>query len=246
MTKMKRGGPRAALAGVAAAVSLLFSVSACAQPGSGAQGAAAGGARTALSAEQVDSLLNRAEESRMKGAPSAPVTIVEVSDFQCPYCRQFAEQTWAQLDSAYVRTGKVRFLFVHYPLPNHRQAFAASKAALCAGVQGKFWEMHDRIFAAQREWSGQADASQRFARMAVGLGVDAGQWRDCMDNDRVAALIISDIMRASSAVEGTPTFILNGQKAVSGALSFADLSREIDAFLAGTPAEAPPAPPPAQ
>jgi protein-disulfide isomerase len=243
--------PRLAPA-LAALFCVLAAVSACAQPGasSASQQAAAGGGG-ALTAEAADSMASRAEASRFKGVESAPITLIEVSDFQCPYCRQFFEQTYRQLDSAYIRTGKVKLAFIHYPLPNHGQAFAASKAALCAGAQGKFWELHDRLFATQREWTGQPDAPQRFARMAAAAGVNAQQYRDCVDNDRVSSIIVNDIMRASGGgVQGTPTFIFNGQKALSGALTFEQVKAELDALLAGAPrAEAPqpgaPATPPA-
>jgi protein-disulfide isomerase len=245
---LRRAALGAAFTGL---VALVSAVSACAQPGgggsqsaaaSGASGAAAGGAAGA------DSVVPAADRSRSKGDSTAPVTIIEISDFQCPYCRQFAEETYRQLDSAYIQTGKVRLVFIHYPLPNHAQAFPAAEAAMCAGAQGKFWPMHDRIFASQREWSGQADAPQRFARMAVEVGLDAGQWRDCVENDRVAPIIINDVMGATQAgVNGTPTFILSGQKVLSGAVPFAEISREIDAILTqrqgAGPGQAPPPPP---
>ena len=232
---MNRGsfGRRALLAAAALAGTVgLASVSACAQNDGQAQTAAAAPA-------DVDSILPRADRSRYKGAESAPVTVVEVSDFQCPYCRQWFEQTYRQLDSAYVATGKVRLLFIHYPIPSHTQAFAASKAAMCAGAQGKFWEMHDRIFATQREWNGQADATQRFARLSVEVGVNAAAYRDCMENDRVSSAIISDATSVSRAgIGGTPTFILNNQKVLQGAVSFQEMAIAIDSLLA-----APPAPP---
>ena len=225
-------------------VGLLSAVSACAQPGSGgSRGASSSGASgsAAGGAARADSVVPAADRSRAKGDSAAPVTIIEISDFQCPYCRQFTEETYRQLDSAYIQTGKVRLVFIHYPLPNHAQAFPAAEAAMCAGAQGKFWPMHDRIFASQREWSGQADAPQRFARMAVEVGVDAEQWRDCVENDRVAPIIINDVMGATQAgVNGTPTFILSGQKVLSGAVPFSDISREIDAILAQRQGQAPP------
>jgi protein-disulfide isomerase len=179
------------------------------------------------------------------------VTIVEISDFQCPYCRQFFETSYRQFDSAYVRTGKVRFMFMNLPLPMHGQAFAAAKAASCAGAQGKFWEMHDRLFSTQREWNGQADAAQRFARYALELGVDAAAYRDCIENERTAPIILNDVMQAAGAgVNGTPAFVINNQRILNGAIPFADLSREIETALAAPRAPAPPtapapAPPPA-
>jgi protein-disulfide isomerase len=133
----------------------------------------------------------------------------------------------------------------------HGQAFAAAKAASCAGAQGKFWEMHDRLFSTQREWNGQADAAQRFARYALELGVDAAAYRDCIENERTAPIILNDVMQAAGAgVNGTPAFVINNQRILNGAIPFADLSREIETALAAPRAPAPPtapapAPPPA-
>jgi protein-disulfide isomerase len=197
----------------------------------------------------ADSLLARADRGRMKGADSAQVTIIEVSDFQCPYCRDFAATTYRQVDSAYVRTGKARILYINLPLSSHREAFGAAEAAMCAGVQGKFWQMHDRLFATQREWSGQANAAQRFERLAGELQLDMAAWRDCTANDRTASIIVADAMQAAEArINGTPMFILNGrggQRALSGAVPFDQFARELDAVLAGQPApgQAPQTPP---
>jgi len=202
----------------------------------------------ASSPANLDSLLERASRGRIHGAADARVTIVEISDFQCPFCRQFFESTYRQLDSAYVRTGKVKLVFYAFPLPGHREAYPAAKAAMCAGVQGKFWGMHDRLFATQREWSGQDLVAPRFAGYAQALGVDMAAYRDCVDNDRVAPIILNDAMQASGAgVNGTPTFIINGSKALNGAVPFEEMKREIDAALAApaAPATPPPAAPPA-
>lgn len=228
---------------LAGAAALLLSAAACAQEGGAASGQMSA-ARGNL--PPLDSVLRRAESSRQHGSQYARVTLFEISDFQCPYCKMFHDSTYAKFDSAYVKTGKVRHVFIHFPLPMHNQAFAASKASMCAGAQGKFWEMQDRLFTRQREWRDQADATQRFARYATDLGVEAAQYRDCMENDRVSTLIVNDIMQASGAqVNSTPTLILN-QKILSGAIPFSQLSQEIEAMLAAAPpAGAPPATPPA-
>jgi len=230
------------LAGVAA---LLVSASACAQ-----QGGAASGSHAAGPAVPLDSVLSRASNARQHGSQYAKVTLYEVSDFQCPFCKMFFDSTYAKFDSAYVKTGKVRIVYINFPLPMHNQAFAAAKAAMCAGAQGKFWEMHDRLFQRQRDWRDQADAPQRFSRYAAEIGINAAQFRDCVDNDRVSPLIVNDIMQASGAqVNSTPTLILNREKILNGAVPYAELAREVDALLAaaaqGTPpAGTPPAAPP--
>jgi len=240
---------RARLAPAALALCVLASVSACGAQEPSAQRAT--GDRAAAAAIPADSVLARADRGRMKGQATAPVTILEVSDFQCPYCRQWTQQTYAKLDSAYVRTGKVRLIFINSPLNNHHEAFPAAKAAMCAAVQGKFWEMHDRIFATQQEWAGKPDPAQRFARYAVELRLDPSQYRDCYENDRVTPVIINDVSGVAGAgIRGTPTFILNGQQALNGAISFEEMSRAIDAMLASggaaqpQPQQQPQAPPP--
>ena len=216
---------------LAAAFALLLAGSgaACAQ---GAAPSPQGGATPA----GLDSLPARAEAGRAKGAAGAPVTLIEISDFQCPFCRRFAETTYRQLDSAYIRTGKVRLIFIHYPLPNHARAYAASEASMCASAQGKFWPMHDRLFATQQEWGNAPNAAQRFDAYASELKLDMPAFRDCTANDRVAALILGDAMKAAGAgIGGTPAFILNGSKLLNGAVTFAQLQAEIEAALAPKP-----------
>jgi protein-disulfide isomerase len=172
----------------------------------------------------------------MKGPENATVTIVEVSDFQCPYCREFAATTYPRIDSAYVQTGRARIVYINLPLSIHRDAFAAAEASMCAGAQGKFWPMHDRLFATQNEWKDQADAVQRFERMAQALQLDMAAYRDCTVNDRTASLIIGDATQATEAgVRGTPAFILTsraGQRALSGAIPFEQFAQEMDSLLA--------------
>jgi protein-disulfide isomerase len=239
---------RAAAPLLAGAAALLMSAAACAQQGSTP---AAGSAAASSAMPPLDSVLARASNSRQHGSSFAKVTLYEVSDFQCPFCKMYYDSTYAKFDSAYVKTGKVRMVFINFPLPMHNQAFAAAKAALCTGAQGKFWEMHDRLFEHQREWRDQPDATQRFARFAAELGVDSAQFRDCVQNDRVSSLVVNDIMQASGAqVNSTPTLILNRQKVLNGAVPYAELAHEVDLLLAAAeqgvpPAGAPPSTPPA-
>ena len=229
---------------LALALALSAASTACGQEPRPAQGgAAASGAAATRAPANPDSLLTAADRSRYKGEASAPVTIVEISDFQCPYCRQWAEQTYPRIDSAYIKTGKVRLIYVNYPLTTHHQAFPAAKAALCAGLQGQYWPMHDRLFRGQREWSGQGDPAQRFARYAVELQLDPAAYRDCYDNDRVAPVIINDVGGVMQAnIQGTPNFILNGQRLLQGAVTYEEMAAAIDSLLAA-PAAAPPAAP---
>ena len=181
----------------------------------------------------LDSVLARASRSRSKGAESAPVTLVEISDFQCPYCREFAVQTLPALDSAYLSTGKVRMLFINMPLPMHTNAWAASEAALCAGAQGAFWPMHDRIFAGQQEWSNAPNPSEIFTGYAAALRLDTTAFQRCINEDQVAPILINDIMQvARNGISGTPAFVLNDTEMLSGALPFSEFRTRIEAALA--------------
>lgn len=231
---------------LAAAALLLTATVPSAACGQG-QGAPSG---TASAAVNADSIIVQADRGRSKGADSAQVTIVEVSDFQCPYCREFAANTYPRIDSAYIRTGRAKIVYINLPLSIHSNAFPAAEAALCAGVQGKFWPMHDRLFATQREWSSQTDAVQRFERVAQELQLDMAAYRDCTAGDRTAPIIINDAMQAAEAgIRGTPAFILisrGGQRTLSGAVPFDQFAREMDSLLAGEPAAGAPAPAPRQ
>src|SRR5690606_9278769 len=154
-------------------------------------------------------LQQRAAASRAKGAESAPVRVLEVADFQCPYCARFWRETFPRLDSAYIRSGKVRWVFVNLPLPSHPHAWAAAEAALCAGATGgDFWFLHDRLFANQREWSALADPLPVFIRYAREGGVSEPEFRACIEADLVAPLILEDVIFAARAgVRGTPAFL---------------------------------------
>jgi protein-disulfide isomerase len=165
---------------------------------------------SAQSSQAPASPMERALESRAKGGDSAAVVVFEIADFQCPFCAQFATTVAPQIDEAYVKTGRIQWVFVNLPLHTHPLAWAAAEAALCAGVAGgKFWPMHDRLFQEQEEWSGESDPRPRFARYAFDLGVPEEEYRTCTRNDQVANLILQDLGSAISAgITGTPTFII--------------------------------------
>lgn len=173
-------------------------------------------------AAQGDSFFERASRSRMKGPPAASVLVYEISDFQCPFCAEFARTVYPKIDSTFIRTGQVQWVFVHLPMPNHANAWAASEASLCAGaLGGRFWEMHDRIFAEQDLWAVADDPAAVFARFARDAGVPADAYDDCVRNDRVSSLILADVIfAASTRVSGTPMFIINNERTIVGLKSF--------------------------
>ncbi len=182
----------------------------------------------------AEALLEAASRGRIKGDEDAPVTIIELSDFQCPFCREFFQTTYPALDSAYVRTGKVKLIYVNLPLPGHGRAWQAAEAAMCAGAQGSFWPMHDRLFAAQEEWSGAPEAGSVFASYARELGLDPAAFGFCTAEDLVAPLILGDVIQAASSGAGaTPTFIIDGRKVLSGAQPFSEFEQAIEEALEG-------------
>jgi protein-disulfide isomerase len=176
-----------------------------------------------------------------RGAATARVTLIEFSDYQCPFCGQYVRDTYGQLERDYVRTGKVRYVFRNLPLEAlHPQAFKAHEAALCAGDQGKYWEMHDQRFADQRALD--AASLGGHARTA---GLDATTFQACFSGGAHAARIRADLSEATRiGARGTPTFFIGlttpGDSKVKvvrilrGAQPYAAFREAIDSVLAAT------------
>jgi protein-disulfide isomerase len=206
-----------------AVVAVFAVVLACSKSSSASAAAAASGPDSVL--------LKRADHARIEGSASAPVWVIEVSDFQCPFCRQFHDESYGELKRAYVDSGKVRIAYVNFPLSMHRNAYAASEAAMCAAVQDKFWPMHDALFTTQKRWEGLASPQQMFDSLAAAQGVEAAAFRKCMSGHLTKPLIDADIDRATKqGVESTPTFLI-GSTMVTGAQPLANFRRAIDSAL---------------
>jgi protein-disulfide isomerase len=175
----------------------------------------------------------RASLSRAKGTDAAPLFVYEFADFECPHCARFALEVFPRIDSAYVRTGKVHWVFVSLPLPTHRNAWVAHEAAVCAGaVADRFWPMHDRIFATQKDWVGIDDPTPVFTRLGREAGVPVPALTACMAGDRVSQLLLQDVIFAASArVNGTPAFIVNNEQSVMGLKTFEEWQELLDKML---------------
>ncbi|AKU91343.1 thioredoxin domain-containing protein [Vulgatibacter incomptus] len=159
-----------------------------------------------------------------RGAKDAPVTIVEFSDFECPFCSR-ANATLTQVEEAYA--GKVRVVFRDYPLPFHASAQKAAEAGHCADEQGKFWELHDKMFGNQRALG--VDELKGYAKE---LGLDSAKFDACLDGGKMAEKVSANAEAGEEAgVTGTPAFFING-KLLSGALPFDEFKKVIDAELA--------------
>jgi protein-disulfide isomerase len=177
-------------------------------------------------------VINAAGMSRAKGPETATVHVYEIADFQCPFCGKFATEVMGKIDSAYVKTGKVQWVFVNMPLPMHQNSWVAAEAALCAGASNKFWNMHDKLYHNQLVWSSSQDPAPLFARYAREAGVPAEPYTSCTINDRVATLIINDVMFSAAAhVTGTPTFIINDDETVVGMKTFEEWRDLLDAAI---------------
>lgn len=179
------------------------------------------------------------KDDPFKGDRGAAVTLVEFSDYQCPFCARHFRDTLPQLEQEYVATGKVRYVFRNFPIEAlHPQAFKAHEAANCAGDQGKYWPMHDRLFANQR-----AFAEPELAEHARAVGLDVPGFRQCLESGKHAAKVRGDIADARRAgVQGTPTFFLGltapddgdvrALSMIRGAQPYAAFKQAIEALLA--------------
>ena len=160
------------------------------------------------------------------GPADAKVTIVEFSDFQCPFCSRAAEVAH-KVKEKY--SDKVRFVFRQFPLSFHQNAHVAAEAALAANAQGKFWEYHDKLFANQNALD--RASLEKFGKE---VGLDVNKLKKALDDKTFAATVDSDLKLGEEvAVDGTPTMFLNGAR-VPNPTDFDAISQQIDAALAGS------------
>lgn len=171
-------------------------------------------------------------EGPMRGPRDAPVTVVEFSDFQCPYCKQAAASVKALIESY---GSNVKWVFKQMPLPIHADAFKAAQASICASEQGKFWEYHDVLFS-----SGEL-STQALTKHASDLGLGVDQFNACLNSERSASIVRRDMQEATQAdVQGTPTYFVNG-RIMRGIKSIDDFKKIIDQAVQQGSREAKPA-----
>ncbi len=171
-----------------------------------------------------------ADDDAVKGDPDAPITIIEFSDFQCPFCGRWNEQTLPQLQKDYIDTGKVKLVYRDFPLSFHPFAEPAAIAAECAREQGDdatFYKFHDAIFANQASLS-----DDMLKKAAKDLGLDEKKFADCTSSGKYREEVQADFAAGSQyGVSGTPSFFINGVKLV-GAQPYAAFKTIIDQELA--------------
>jgi protein-disulfide isomerase len=162
------------------------------------------------------------------GPADAPVTIIEFSDYQCPYCQVWYKQVYQQLLASY--PNKIRFVYRDLPLPMHPEAIPAAEAAECADEQGAYWKYHDALFTQQNGLNRAA-----YEQYAADLGLDTKAFVACLDSHRYQAEIQADASDATRVgISGTPSFVVNGRILI-GALPFSEFKAVIDEELAAKP-----------
>ncbi len=149
-------------------------------------------------------------DRRTKGDPDAPVTVFEVSDFQCPYCRQFWDETLPPMEREYIATGKVKLVFLNLPLTSiHPNAAAAHEFAMCATKQDQFWPVHDLLFRYQEDWARLSDPARYFLALADSVDLDRDLLMRCLNTGEVRWLIQQEAeMNVRSGLRSTPTFVV--------------------------------------
>lgn len=198
-----------------------------AQQGGTAQQAVAGDQAAAPAAPLIVEDLDTGDLP-VKGDENASVTIVEFSDFECPFCAQFYRDTWPKIKSEYIDTGKVKLYYRHYPLSFHPSAHKLAVASECANEQGMFWEMHDKIF--DNQAAGDF-ADDTITSWAGELGMDTTSFAACLASTKYDEKIKSDTADGTTAgVDGTPAFFINGERLV-GAQPFESFKAVIDSKL---------------
>jgi protein-disulfide isomerase len=173
------------------------------------------------------------------GRPLAPVTIIEVSDYHCPFCRRHVQQTQPRLYSEYVDTGKVRHVFIHYPIAQlHPDAYKSHEAAMCAADQGKFWDLHRKLF------ESPVKTPEELTALAQSAGLDAGAFRGCLDSGKYAKAVQESVERIQKLnISGTPMFLIGRtpkgsdpvkiERVIEGAQQFETFKTVIDEVTAG-------------
>ncbi len=187
-------------------------------------------------AQPIDAVIP-IDNAPTKGKPDAKLVLVEFSDYQCPFCQRSFQGVLTQVDKDYIQTGKLKYVFQDFPLEElHNNAFKAAEAAHCAGDQGKYWEMHDRLFSNQ-----QALAPENLTAYAEAIGLNRDTFQQCLDGGKYAAQVREGLAQGQQlGVQGTPTFFLGtvtadgkvkAVRVLRGALPYPAFKEAIDSLL---------------
>lgn len=174
----------------------------------------------------------------VNGQATAPVTIVEISDYHCPFCKRHVQQTQPQIYAEFVNTGKVRHVFLHYPIDQlHPNAFKSHEAASCAADQRKFWDLHTKL------WEKPVNTAEELTALAQAAGLDMTAFRTCLDSGKHTQEVRASVARIQKlGVNGTPAFLIartppagqpvKVEKFVEGAQPYATFKQALEAVLA--------------
>lgn len=176
-------------------------------------------------------LIAKADAGRIMGKDAGAMWVIVISDFQCPYCKQWHDSTFAALKRDYVDRSKVRLAYLNLPLQQHPHAMAEAEAGLCAGVQGKFWQYADGLFHEQAAIGRMRDVTPLLDSLGRALSLDMAAFAICRRSRSIRALVQSDIQQATGAgVRSTPSFLV-GDFLVQGVSPYADFRRALDTAL---------------
>ncbi|MGI9078388.1 MAG: thioredoxin domain-containing protein [Gemmatimonadaceae bacterium] len=167
-------------------------------------------------------------EGYLLGSADAPVQILEFADFECPACSNFSTITEPDVRKRIVDAGLASFRFYDFPLPQHKHTMKASNTAACADDQGKFWEMHDRIFAGQNDWAPSRNPRGIFEEYAREIGLDVAKWKECYEDGRHQPRIEANRAEGERrGVSSTPSFVI-GRRLVPGSLPYDVIKAYVD------------------
>ena len=197
------------------------------------RGDAANTARIAARADTLSdsALMTSADLGRYEGNEKAPIWIVMISDFQCPYCKEWHDSTLTAVRREYVATGKARLAYLHLPLQGHKHAMVMAKASLCASSQKKFWEYTDAMFHKQKTVSNLLDVGPLLISLADSIKLDTAAFSHCTRSNVVASLVQSDMRQADQAkITATPSFFV-GPFILQGAVPITTFRMAVDSAL---------------
>jgi len=171
--------------------------------------------------------------ARSKGSPSAPVTVYEMSDFQCPYCKRFAQETFPEIERRYITAGKVRWVYINFPLTNlHPHAVPAAELSLCAARQNGFWRIHDLLFQYQETWAPLKEAGPFFVSLADSAKLSKKAILACLQDPETRKSLQAEAEGAERAgANSTPAFYIEGGL-MEGALPLPVFQRVLDSVYA--------------
>ena len=196
---------------------------------------AAAAPATAVADTAKDNRLARADRGRIRGR-SDGVWLVVISDYQCPFCKKWHEETEPLIERDYVKTGKVQVAYINYPIASiHPNAAPAHEVAMCAAEQDRFWPVSDALFRTQGLWKSRRDIDVFLDSLSRTIPLDRPRYERCLRSGEMRPLVEADIERATRiGVGSTPSFLVGGRPII-GAQPYDAFKRAIDAALAATP-----------